>query len=106
MLNEVLKQASGVYILNPPANPVHDVDLEERRTVAAITRALENTNLEKVIVQSTYGAQEGDHIGDLGSLYLLEEKVKEIYPEVVIVRQRFICPIGILHLMRLSKKDV
>ena len=24
LLNEVLKQASGVYILNPPANPVHD----------------------------------------------------------------------------------
>ena len=89
LLNEVLKQASGVYILNPPANPVHDVDLEERRTVAAITRALENTNLEKVIVQSTYGAQEGDHIGDLGSLYLLEAKVKEIYPEVVIVRAAF-----------------
>ena len=56
-LNEVLKQASGVYILNPPANPVHDVDVEERRTIAAITRALENTNLEKVIVQSTYSAQ-------------------------------------------------
>ncbi|WP_295914621.1 NmrA family NAD(P)-binding protein [uncultured Bartonella sp.] len=88
-LNEVLKQASGVYILNPPANPVHDVDLEERRTIAAITRALENTNLEKVVVQSTYSAQEGDHIGDLGSLYLLEEKVKEIYPEALIVRAGF-----------------
>lgn len=69
LLHEVLKQASGVYILNPPANPVHDVDVEERRTIAAITRALENTNLEKVSVQSTYGAQEGDHIKDLGSLY-------------------------------------
>ena len=88
-LNEVLKQASGVYILNPPANPVHDVDVEERRTIAAIARALENTNLEKVIVQSTYGAQKGDHIGDLGSLYLLEEKVKEIYPEALIVRAAF-----------------
>ncbi|WP_295882325.1 NAD(P)H-binding protein [uncultured Bartonella sp.] len=88
-LNEVLKQASGVYVLNPPANPVHDVDVEERRTVAAITRALENTNLEKVIVQSTYGAQKGDHIGDLGSLYLLEEKVKESYPEAMIVRAGF-----------------
>ena len=105
-LNEVLKQASGVYILNPPANPVHDVDVEERRTIAAITRALENTNLEKVIVQSTYSAQEGDHIGDLGSLYLLEVKVKEIYPEALIVRAAFICPIGILHLMGLPKKDV
>ena len=59
-------------------NPVHDVDVEERRTIAAITRALENTNLEKVIVQSTYGAQKGDHIGDLGSLYLLEEKVRDL----------------------------
>ena len=89
LFHEILKQASGVYILNPPANPVHDVDVEERRTIAAITRALENTNLEKVIVQSTYGAQKGDHIGDLGSLYLLEEKVKEIYPEAMIVRAAF-----------------
>ena len=106
LFHEILKQASGVYILNPPANPVHDVDVEERRTIAAITRALENTNLKKVIVQSTYSAQEGDHIGDLGSLYLLEAKVKEIYPEALIVRAAFICPIGILHLMGLSKKDV
>ena len=105
-LNEVLKQASGVYILNPPANPVHDVDVEERRTIAAITRALENTNLEKVIVQSTYSAQEGDHIGDLGSLYLLEVKVKEIYPEVVIVRAGFYMSNWDFALMRLSKKDV
>lgn len=89
LLHEVLKEASGVYILNPPANPVHDVDVEERKTIAAITRALENTNLEKVVVQSTYSAQEGDHIGDLGSLYLLEEKVKEIYPEAMIVRAAF-----------------
>ena len=89
LFHEILKQASGVYILNPPANPVYDVDVEERRTIAAITRALENTNLEKVIVQSTYGAQKGDHIGDLGSLYLLEEKVKEIYPEALIVRAGF-----------------
>ena len=88
-LNEVLKQASGVHILNPPANSVHDVDLEERKTIAAITRALENTNLEKVVVQSTYSAQEGDHIGDLGSLYLLEKKIKEIYPEAMIVRAAF-----------------
>ena len=89
MLHKVLKQASGVYIPNPPANPVHDVDLEERRTIAAIMRALENTNREKVIVQSTYGAQEGNHIGDSGSLYLLEEKVKQIYPEALIVRAGF-----------------
>ncbi len=89
MLHKVLKQASIVYILNPPANPVHDVDLEERRTIAAIMRALENTNREKVIVQSTYGAQEGNHIGDSGSLYLLEEKVKQIYPEALIVRAGF-----------------
>ncbi|MBI0004515.1 NmrA family NAD(P)-binding protein [Bartonella sp. M0177] len=89
LLHEVLKQASGVYILNPPANPVYDVDVEERKTIAAITHALENTNLEKVIVQSTYGAQEGDHIGDLGSLYLLEKKVKEIYQEAMIVRAAF-----------------
>ena len=89
LLHEVLKQASGVYILNPPANPVYDVDLEERKTIAAITHGLENTNLEKVIVQSTYGAQKGDHIGDLGSLYLLEKKVKEIYPEAMIVRAGF-----------------
>ena len=24
LFHEILKQASGVYILNPPANPVHD----------------------------------------------------------------------------------
>lgn len=88
-LHNLLKRANGIYILNPPANPLLNCDNEERQTIAAIALALQQTKLEKVIVQSTYGAQKGDSIGDLGSLYELEEAVTKIYPQAIIVRAAF-----------------
>lgn len=88
-LHDLLKQANGAYILNPPANPALNCDSEERKTIAAIALALRQTQLEKVIVQSTYGAQKGDSIGDLGGLYELEEAVTKIYSQPIIVRAAF-----------------
>lgn len=60
-------------MLNPPADTTKDTDVIERRTVANILMALEGSGLEKVVAESTGGAQPRDRIGDLNVLWELEE---------------------------------
>ncbi|TGR60102.1 NmrA family transcriptional regulator, partial [bacterium M00.F.Ca.ET.194.01.1.1] len=64
------------FLLNPPADPATDTDAEEQKTVAAIVTALAGSGLEKVVAESTYGAQPGEGIGDLSVLYGFEQKLK------------------------------
>jgi uncharacterized protein YbjT (DUF2867 family) len=72
-LRDVLASGSRAFILNPPADPSTDTDVEERRTVAAIVAALEGSGLEKMVVASTYGARPGERCGDLSVLHELEQ---------------------------------
>ncbi|GAO01544.1 NmrA family NAD(P)-binding protein [Anaeromyxobacter sp. PSR-1] len=74
-LRAVLRRGQRAFLLMPPADPATDTVAEERRTMAAIARAVEGAGLEKVAVQSTYGAQPGDGLGDLGVLHALEQAV-------------------------------
>lgn len=52
-----------------------DTDAEENRTAANIAEAVEGSGLKKVLVESTYGAQPGDAIGDLSVLWNFETSV-------------------------------
>lgn len=72
-LQRVLAQGKRAFLLNPPAPPSTDTVAEERKTVQAILAALQGAELECVVAQSTYGAQPGEAIGDLGVLYELEQ---------------------------------
>ncbi|WP_128546783.1 NmrA family NAD(P)-binding protein [Larkinella soli] len=72
-LRAVFRQGDRAYLINPAANPASDSAREERRTVQLILKALEESGLQNVVVQSTYGAQPGDRLGDLGVLYELEQ---------------------------------
>lgn len=74
-LREVLRRGRRAFLLNPPADPAADTDVEERRTAAAIAAAVEGSGLEKVVAASTYGAQPGERIGDLGVLYGWEQQL-------------------------------
>ncbi|WP_192360855.1 NmrA family NAD(P)-binding protein [Mesorhizobium mediterraneum] len=76
VLRQVFRQGERLFLLNPPADPSTDTDVEERKTVAAITAALEGTGLRKIVAQSTYGAQPGDRCGDLTILYELEQQLR------------------------------
>ncbi|PBC06701.1 NmrA family NAD(P)-binding protein [Mesorhizobium sp. WSM3859] len=75
-LRKVLRQGRRAFLLNPSADPATDTDAEEQKTVAAIVAALAGSGLEKVVAESTYGAQPGEGIGDLSVLYGLEQKLK------------------------------
>ena len=75
-LRRVFQQGKRLFLLNPPADPASDTDVEERRTVASIIAALEGSGLERIVALSTYGAHSGERCGDLTTLYELERAVR------------------------------
>lgn len=75
-LKEAFRRGTRAFLLNPPADPTSDTDATERRTIANILGALEGSDLEKVVAASTYGAQPGEAIGDLSTLWQLEEGLR------------------------------
>jgi uncharacterized protein YbjT (DUF2867 family) len=76
-LRFILRSGSRAFLLNPPATPRTDTDAEEQRTIAAMLAAVEGSGLEKLVVESTYGAQPGDRCGDLSTLWEMERGVAE-----------------------------
>ena len=71
-LRDVFRCGRRLFLLNPPAPPSTDTADEERKTLAAILAALEDSGLERIVAESTYGAQPGTRVGDLGVLYEME----------------------------------
>lgn len=59
-LHGVFAKGKRLFLLNPPANPATDTDVEERKSLVSILKAIENSDLEKIVAESTYGAQPGD----------------------------------------------
>lgn len=75
-LRAVFRQGIRAFLLNPPASPSTDTDAEEHRTLHAIVEALRGTSLEKVVLESAYGAQKGDRLGDLSVLFDFEQALR------------------------------
>ncbi len=76
-LTDILCTGTRAFLLNPPAAPQTDTDAQERRTVEAILTAAEGAGLEKLVAESTYGAQPGERCGDLNTLWELEKGLAE-----------------------------
>jgi uncharacterized protein YbjT (DUF2867 family) len=72
-LREVFKTGRRAFLLNPNADIATDTDREEHATVRGIVMALEGSGLEKVVAESTLGAQPGERCGDLNVLYDFEQ---------------------------------
>jgi len=85
-LNEIFRKGERLFLLNPPAPPETNTAKVERDSMQSIIAALEDSGLEKIVAESTYGAQPGKHIGDLGVLYEMEEVLKDIHIPVIIQR--------------------
>ena len=76
-LRKVFQQGTRLFLLNPSADPTTtDTDAEERATVKSIVEALQGTQLEKIVAESTYGAQPVQRAGDLGILYDMEKALE------------------------------
>jgi uncharacterized protein YbjT (DUF2867 family) len=90
-LRAVLRRGRRAFLLMPSADPTGDPVAEERRSVEAIAAAVAGAGagLEKVVVQSTYGAQPGEGMGDLGVLHRLEEAVDALGVPASVVRAAY-----------------
>jgi len=75
-LRAAFRRGRRAFLLNPPADTSKDTDAIERHTVANILAALEGSGLDKVVAESTGGAQPGERIGDLSVLWELEEGLR------------------------------
>lgn len=65
-LTQIFNKGQRLFLLNPPGDISKNASEQEFKTVDSIIKAIENSNLEKVVAESTYGAQVGNNIGDLG----------------------------------------
>lgn len=72
-LRKVFQTGTRAFLLNPPADVTSDTNKEELATAASIISALDDSGLEKVVLESTFGAQPGEAIGDLSVLYAFEQ---------------------------------
>jgi uncharacterized protein YbjT (DUF2867 family) len=88
-LQEIFKKGKSIFILNPPADPMTDTPAQERKTAASLVEALKNSSAEKVVVESTLGAQPGYNIGDFGVLYELEQNVAKLSFPYSIIRPAY-----------------
>jgi uncharacterized protein YbjT (DUF2867 family) len=75
-LRAAFQRGRRAFLLNPPADITSDTDKVERQTVANILAALDGSGLEKVVAESTGGAQVGERLGDLSVLWELEEGLR------------------------------
>ena len=75
-LRAALLRGRRAFLLNPPADIKTDTDRVERSTIANILDALSDSGLEKIVAESTAGAQPGDRIGDLNVLWEFEEGLR------------------------------
>lgn len=88
-LRRAFQRGSRLFVLNPPAPPSTDTAVEERATVDAIVKALDGSGIEHVVAESTYGAQPGKDIGDLGVLYALEQSLAGMLVPATLLRAAF-----------------
>lgn len=85
-LRKVFDLGIKLFLLNPSAAPSTDTVAEEQKTSKAILTALEGSAIKKVVAESTYGAQPGDGLGDLGVLYEMEQALAKMNVPVSIIR--------------------
>lgn len=76
-LRQIFRSSSRAFLLNPPADPSTDIDVEDSENVSAMITALEGSGLKKVVAQSTYGALEDERCADLTALHELERGLQD-----------------------------
>jgi len=88
-LKEIFETGQRLFLLNPPAMPNTDTVAEEKNTLSSILKALKGTGIKKVVCESTYGAQSGDGVGDLGVLYDMEQQLHKMDLSVTVIRAAY-----------------
>jgi uncharacterized protein YbjT (DUF2867 family) len=88
-LRAIFAEGKRLFLLNPPADPSGDTDVAERETISSILAAIKGSALERIVAESTYGAQSGRQIGDLGVLWEMEQALAGIPISTTIIRAAY-----------------
>lgn len=75
-MGSVMQSGKRLFLLNPPAAPNTDTDQTEQDTARHLLAAIDGSGLEEIVAESTYGVQPGDELGDLNTLYEMEEGIR------------------------------
>lgn len=89
MLTQALMRGHSAFILNPPGQISADSVSQELNSAHAIIKAVNNSGLKKIVLESTQGAQLGRAIGDLGVLYELEQGLRNTGIPMSVTRAGF-----------------
>ncbi|RZJ64455.1 MAG: NAD-dependent epimerase/dehydratase family protein [Flavobacterium sp.] len=85
-LTKVFERGDVLYFLNPPGDISKDPSAEEKDFVAKIIEAIKKSGIKKVVAESTYGAQSGEKLGNLGVLYEMEKALEKLDTDMTIIR--------------------
>lgn len=88
-LEKIFRDAENVFLLNPPGDVTKDSEAEEKKTLYSIIEAIKASSVRRVVAESTYGAQRGFGIGDLGVLYEMEEALSALPIELNVIRAAY-----------------
>ena len=88
-LKAIFVTGQRLFLLNPPPLPNTNTVAEEKKTLSSILKALKGSGIKKVVCESTYGAQKGDGIGDLGVLYDMEQQLHKMDLSVTVIRAAY-----------------
>lgn len=88
-LRAIFQEGKRLFVLNPPAPITTNTAQVERKSVQSILASLTDSGIEKIVVQSTYGAQPGERVGDLGVLYELEQGLQKTGIPISIIRAAY-----------------
>lgn len=91
-LRRAIEGAERLFLLNPPAPPASDTAAEERRSLRCILDAIEGLPLQKIVAESTYGAQPGEPgrpLGDLDVLHDMEQALAAQPVPVSVIRAAY-----------------
>jgi len=85
-LTKAFDGGKALYLMKPPYYEAEDMFDETRKIITAFQTAIKNSTLEKLVVLSSIGAQMPTGTGVVGTLYLLEEALKDSEIPVTFIR--------------------
>ncbi|RYC66602.1 NmrA family NAD(P)-binding protein [Spirosoma sordidisoli] len=88
-LRAIFQTGTRLFLLNPPAAPSTDTVAQERQSLSSILTALDKSGIKKVVALSTYGAQPGEGVGDMGVLYEMEQQLASKKLSTTIIRAAY-----------------
>lgn len=85
-LTEALEGGKVLYLMNPPNYQSENMFVETEKVIRAFQTAIENSQLEKLVVLSSVGAHIPSGTGVVGTVNLLEQSFKDSEIPTMFVR--------------------